>query len=366
MSVILTDNCLENIIGLSRTECNCFTVPVNESDSELYLDEVEGLNLVQIDSAADCTAGSLWDLMRKAREEAIKSYKTDLAAKLVTLYKPKRKNFNGVIGRDDRQSNESISNIAGVQILCAPVKNVVLVIKRLGLLFSQTGTVDISIYSNISTTPEVVYNGLNTEANQVKWNTVQPVTLPLYTTEKEYIIYYIVYTNPGFSPKSNHLRCCSVNLQFSCSSPQFNISQNDARYLWNQWANVSGVNGADIDTVKESDGFVDKGYGLLIDAEIKCNLKELSCNDTDYNNSEIALTMAYAVRYRAAQFLAEYILSSGNINRFTMLDRERIYGKRNDYSREYLSRLQFIAENMNWQDTGCLDCIERMKKSSLL
>lgn len=372
MSVELRTDCLDDVIGLSRSECECFDVPTNESDSGLFLDEIEGLDLVAIASAADCNKGSLWDLMRMSREQSILAFKADLGSQLAMTYKALRKNFKGNIGRDESNNTETISNFAGLRMLFAPVKNGVFIIKRIGLYFNTTGTVDLQLFNNIDAAALQTFSGLNTEANRVKWNNLAtPVSLPIYSTEKDYLEYFVLYGNPGFAPKNNKIKCGCGNqvarISFSCNSPVFDQTLTDERFTWNHWANITGVTGTTTDAIIAANaGFNDRAYGILIDGEIKCNMKDIACNDLDFDNSEVALVMAHALRYRAGQLLVDNILASGNINRYTMLDRERLYGQRSRYAKEYTSRIEWLKENMDWQGTGCLTCEPVMTKRSLL
>lgn len=371
MSVILRDDCLDDVIGLSRTECECFDVPTNISQSGLYLDEIEGLDLVSINSAADCVQGDIWDLMRKSREQAILAFKTDFAAKLTQTYKASRQKFDGNIGMTkDITGTETISDVNGLRILFAPIRNGVFIVKRIGLLFATTGTVDVALYNNVDDAALDTFTGLLTEANKLKWNDVTPFSLPMFDKTPDYLQYFFLYDNPGFLPRNNKLKCgCGESIKaitFSCGNPHFDLKLNDARFTWNQWANITGVKGASVDAIRDANSpFIDRAYGLVIDGEMKCNMKDITCNDLDFDNSEIALALAYAIRYRAGQFLADNILASSNINRYTMLDRERLYGKKNSFAKEYGIRIDFLAENIDWSNTGCLSCNPRMVKRSM-
>ncbi len=367
----VTTDCLANIIGLSRNTCECFDVPVNTSDSGIYLDEVEGLNLLQVNAGADCGNGSLWDLMLKARTDAIGQYKADLSARLIQAYKPSRNAFKGQIGRSDSKDSVTPDSIAGLQILCSPVKNGAIIINRIGLMFASTGTITVSIYNNISDEPVVEFENLSTVAGKLTWANIDKTTLPMHTTEADYLTYYMVYTYTGNKPKDNKLQCVTCSgkqvVGYSCNNPSFDYKHTDARYEWYRWLNITGVTGADIDTLKAATpGFKNLTYGLVLDAEVKCNMPDIACNDTDYTNSGVALAMAYTVRFRAAEFLCNAILSSGQLNRYTMLEREALYGKRNQYRKEYSDRLDWIVENMNITETGCLQCNPKVTKGSLL
>ena len=76
--------CLDNVIGLSSTNCNCWddTKPVdfatlNASSSGLYVAESDAIPLRWANSAADCENGGLWDLLIKSREKAIRGFVAD-------------------------------------------------------------------------------------------------------------------------------------------------------------------------------------------------------------------------------------------------------------------------------------------------
>lgn len=61
--------CLDTVIGLSRTVCNCYEdqpADYDVSDSGLYIDELEGLNLQIAGGAADCEQGGVFDLLQKS------------------------------------------------------------------------------------------------------------------------------------------------------------------------------------------------------------------------------------------------------------------------------------------------------------
>ena len=365
-------DCLENIIGLSRTDCECFEVPSNTSDSGIYIDETEGLNLVQSNGAADCGNGSIWDMLQKAKVAAIGSYRTDISARLLQLYKPSRVPFKGIIGRTEKKVGDLTPKaLAGLQVLCAPVKNGAIILKRIGLFFDTTTTMDVTIYNNISSDPVATFTGLNSVANKVSWNEIQQTTLPMYTTEADYLIYYVVYEYATAKPIKNELQCigCSGKLliNYLQSNPNFSLKSNDSRYTWYNWVNVTGVTKDTVDEMREGNPpFTNLAYGLLLDGEIKCNANDISCNDTDYTNSPLALAMAYAIRYRAAELLCTAIINSTQLNRYTMLDREQLYGKRNQYRKEYSDRLDWIAENIDWANTGCLTCNRLMVMGSTL
>lgn len=374
MSIAIKIDCFDNVIGLTRTECDCMTVDANTSESGLWLDELEGLNLKVIDASADCAKGSLMDMMKVAREQAILSFKSDYAANIAKNWKYCRTAFRGQIGKDKATANYAIGNYAGQRYIFSAVKNGYWKIKRISVFFNTTGTVDIEIYNNVDEAAIYTYSNVPTEANKVKWFTLPtPIYLPLYSEQADYLQYFILYANPGFNPKDNIFRCCSTVLDFNCMAPVIDNKENDARYQFKKWGNVTGVSGTGVDAIRDANtGFSDHAMGLIIDSDMSCDAQSIACNDADFDHNAIAKVMAYAVWYRAGVFLINSILSSTNINRFTMLDREPLYGKRANYAKEYDNRLVWLTNpdidevKTFLLQTGCLECIRRMKMGSLL
>lgn len=220
MSVTVNNNCLEGVIGLSRTECECYDVPANDSLSGLYLDELDGLNLSAIKAGANCEDGSIWDMMSKALESAIFDLSADLEAEVRKHFKVNKEPWQGIIGRDSIRATEAISNYAGVKILCAPVKSGVLRIKRIGTMFAGVGNLTLNVYNNIQDAAVATLSVPTLNSDRVQWYTLPtPLELPMYDAQKEYVQYYFVYDNPGYNPKNNNFKCCTFNPSYNCHSP---------------------------------------------------------------------------------------------------------------------------------------------------
>ncbi len=136
--------CLDNIIKLSRTECDCFgnnkPETYNEGLSEVYLDELEGLSLENISAAENCEEGGLWDMMARARENAIYQFNADLLACVEGNYKNKRSNFSGLIGDTAFNATSSISqDTAGLRIRPYEIVGGDMTLKSLRLMCNATG-----------------------------------------------------------------------------------------------------------------------------------------------------------------------------------------------------------------------------------
>ena len=357
MSVTVNNNCLEGVIGLSRTECECYDVPANESLSGLYLDELDGLNLSAIKAGANCEDGSIWDMMSKALESAIFDLSADLEAEVRKNFKVTKEPWQGIIGRDSIRATEVISNYAGVKILCAPVKSGVLRIKRIGTMFSGVGNLTLSVYNNIQDAAVATLSVPTLNSDRVQWYTLPtPLELPMYDAQKEYVQYYFVYDNPGYNPKNNNFKCCSFNPSYNCHSPAFS-NVNDARYRWYAYVNASGINGSTINAVTaDTTSMTDKAYGLLLDAELKCNIGNALCYDTDYQYSGIGKTISKMLQYRAGQHLVERIKATNKPSMYIMTASDQLVMLRNSYRKEYENRLGWLATQQIIADTGCVVC----------
>ena len=80
-------DCLNNIIGLSDTDCNCWdsSKPVdfdtlNESLSGLYVSQPNTIPIRWTNGAADCENGGVWDLLIQARKDAVRDLVADFLA----------------------------------------------------------------------------------------------------------------------------------------------------------------------------------------------------------------------------------------------------------------------------------------------
>lgn len=377
MSIQIRTDCLDTVFGLTRAECECFEsdIAAEESESGLYLDELEGLDLKVIQAATDCADNNLLTLMQKAREQAIIGFKTDWPVTIANYWQQLKPVFDGQIGQTKFTTNQlGVNNYAGHRYVMAPVKNGVFTIKRLGLTFETTGTVNVLIYNNVSDTPLFTLLNVPTEAGKTKWYTpAVDISLPMYSQDCEYLEYYILYANPGFAPKATGFKCCSTSISFNCVNPAFGNPNADQRYDFLKWSNVTGVTGASVSDIKNgSNVYNNHAMGLALDASMRCNVRSIACNDLDYVNGTIGMVIAHTIRFRAGVYLCNAILSSNNINRYTMLDREALYGKRNHYTKEYNNRLEWLS-NPDVSDvrqfltnTGCYMCSSRMKVISIL
>jgi len=357
-------HCLDNIIGLSRTACDCFDPKSFQSDvstSGRYLDETEGLSLNVVDMAADCEQGNVWDMLDKARSNAILSFKTDMMAKLLMEYKHKRKPWSGLMGGTDFKNTLDINgDYAGIQIYTQNIIGGIMSVKRIGLVFDSTVDFTIYVYDNLS--DDVVDQfDVHANVNRLTWyDLASPLNLDMNNYGNESPRYWLLYAKQAFKPKDVKGSCgCGGGhyaYYFNANAPTFRAFPPYEKYRWSEFVMLTGTSGSTLSD-RENWGNTQYLQGLVLDVDFKCKIQDLLCKETiDFDTNENAATMAAAIQYRAAASLIDSILASGNINRYTMTDRERLMGKKNTYITEYNKRLDFITQNINLGANDCLEC----------
>lgn len=342
------EDCLTNLFKLSRTTCECFDTDkptdYNEGQFDIYLDELEGFDINMMAAVSDCSSGSLWEILAWARDEAAKQFKADLLACINQNYVSRRPIYSGLIGQIGFTGNLSLSGTkAGLKYSFPQIKGGKMTVKRIATAFTTTGTVDVDVYDNAmnQTTPLASYT-LNTTANTVEFSTLAtPLELPMHSNLIHHLEYYFVYTMGGKVAK---------NVQADCGC-------GGTPPPWKVWMSVSAINGSDTNYAQWSSV---KKYanGLLLDVDLRCQATDLICSDErplDIDNSGYDMQVVYANRWLAGALAFQKILDSPDCNRYTMMDRERIYGMRNHARKMYNDFIVYLCDNKEVA-TGCLQC----------
>ena len=180
-----------------------------------------------------------------------------------------------------------------------------------------------------------------------------------------------MYSPAGtIKPKEHKINCgCGslgrVNLWDNVSPVFRNLTPPVSRYNWLDWMIIGGTKG-NILTERINSGWAVDNYinGMLLDVEFICNVNDILCRDgvgLDYANDPNAMVCAYSVLYKTGVKLCERILRTNNINKYTLLDREKLYGKRDKYEKEYRDRLSYLSEQLTTPEqinlySDCLIC----------
>jgi hypothetical protein len=380
MSIII-DPCYGNIIGLSRTECSCDTVPdwASESDSGLWMDELEGMNLKLAEAAADCQRGNVWELMETSRYEGVEAFKTDLLSCIRSEAKIKRSPFNGIIG-DARKANKWVNltyAFHGFRFNFDDIQGGYAKAKRIGVFFNVSDTFDITVYNNIDDTPITTIE-VTTVANTLTWIDISPVID--FDINNPYggggMDYYFIYEpSSGMKARNTIVSCGCGGFQptWNMGLPQYRTHGNKGNYGWASYAMAVGVKGNDLSN-RSNWATSNETQGILLDMQFGCDTSKTICNgELDYVNNPFALSMAWAIRYKADAVLISKILTTGNINRYSLLDGETLVNMMNRFNAEYNDRVfRYLCpqiakpENVNTY-SDCFTCNDpnAMVKSGL-
>lgn len=350
-------DCFQNIIGLSRTECDCFPdVDSTTSQSGLYIDEF--VPLTRLSSLLNCAIGDdLWEMLDRLRDRAITAFMADANAMMLQYYKQRRQPFIGAIGRAKRKnvvSGMTIGRRYGLRMYCANIVGGECTVSKIGGIFDSTGTLTIDIYNNLNDLIDTVV--IDIEAGKHKLTDVD-ITLPMHSKYIENLEYFFVYTYSGINPYDNDIKCdCgSFKPYYNTNYPKFGM-RSEVAYEWNKYAMVGGYSGGD-DFMNATTTAPNRLYGLTLDVSFKCNTSEVLCKDyLDFDTNPLANAMAYAVLYKSCELAHHQFLNSTNINRELLTNTDQDTETMKMYATKYSEILVYIVQNINHKVNDCFDC----------
>lgn len=353
--------CYNNIIGITQMDCPCNEenrpADYNESKSGLFLTSLTPLN--QLTGFDDCSQGNIWEIAQEAIKNATRMFIADTNALLMGNNTLKRQPFRGGIGEIAAKNITNISeNYAGLRIRSANIRGGVLVINGVGALFCATGTVTIWVYNSLNEL--VATEIINTVAGS-HTNTPVNIELPLSHNYTQNIEYFIIYkVDPNNAAKENKLNCGCGRFKpvFCCNSPYFIGGNESGGNGWSNWVMVGGHKTDSLIQFGEAATKTNNNFnGLTLDVAIKCKVSEVFCNEAlDFECNPLALSMAYAIYYKAAELLANKLLLSVNLNRFTMVNTEMLAEARAEWTGKYNEYVSYLSENANLSTNDCFEC----------
>lgn len=357
-------DCLKHIVGISQTTCDCWdtnkSADYNESDTGLFITDLDTLGTV--DGLVNCENGNVWDILEQSREEAIKFFIADANGLLLKNYKLKRQPYTGKIGETTNKNIKSLTNtFGGVMAYCADVLSGTVTINAIGTLFSQNGTVDVTIADNLGN----IYGTytLNTTANNYCNNSIIPLELELHSEDIGHILYYFYYTyNVNNKPLRNqlHCNCGAFKPIWNTTKPYFNDSSIEPRYNWAKYMMIGGFETSDLSHLSDPDkaiyGSSDLN-GLTLDVSLKCKTSEVFCKDSiNYETNPLANAMGFAVKFKASHIILNKLLTTQNLNRDILINREAWLDMTKKFDVEYNKYLGWVVENIYIKTNDCFEC----------
>ena len=346
--------CLKQYVGVTKSDCDCIISGLTTEEIELlrvstsgmYLDDIpDALNfkvLKGIDACKDFYQKSI-----EARDTAINEFTADLIVAISNIFKKGARNYKGFLSKSHfTQSLNNVRQFQGIRMVGVERTDATVKITRMKIAGNLAGNMVLTIARTLQGENdwEILHElPFTTIANN--FSIIAPpeggLELPFGKNlfPYEYRFYYDRSTIPGFLPKDNNLGC-------GCKGSDMD--------LLDSYVDTSGISFVDQNSLQNytSDNYA---HGLAIDVEITCKTEVLICREVE-NTEEIALASKFAIAYKANQNLIERVLGSPEINRFTMMDRPHLYGKRNHFEKEYKDRILFIAGRVDISRSDCFNC----------
>jgi hypothetical protein len=350
--------CFDNIIGISETTCTCLTAKLGTatigsvpwykvSKSGLFLDRLPGIiGITGVDANTPCDA-ELASFYQTAVKDAIKLMHDDLVTGLLKKFRQVKLAYSGKACSTDYAVTEVLSSsYAGVMVRTAAMKGGSLVLNTIYAMFDSTvASHTIKVYRALANSKNFEHIEdliIGTQANALKPNLLaSPKSFPLC---EEGYDYYFIYDTTGINPKNNTISC-------GCGSGEAQL---------NEYARFYGITGNDLTQVTS---FGQDGYakGLAFDLSVGCDTSRVAC-DLFQRYQDFTIVMSHAVRFKAGEIVHELILNSDDINRFTMMNREYLWGKRNHFRSEYNDRIEWMIETADLNNYDCFTCNNNTKK----
>lgn len=356
-------SCYEDIIGLSRIECECFDENVgwDYSISGLYVDEAEGMNLRVIDAQKDCeNDNNLWLIMNTARQNAIRQFLSDSQMRLMQKYQLARPLFNGSVGRHVYKRSLALTqNYAGLRMATANVVGGYMKITNINTFFSAAGAIAMTVYNNLNEVVATV--NLNT-ANGKQANTVN-ILLPMWNKNTDCLEYYFTYAvDPANQPKDNdlHCNCGGVKYSFNILNPYYKSTSNKLAG-WSKWGMFGAFQTNTLDFFDMPTTTSNYMNGLSFDVQFYCELKRQYCFDDPNPNDETFISVAFALQHLTAHRLIIDILASPVLNRYTVMQGETLNNLAAYHKGKYDNLLEWLVKNVPMENTDCLMCRDNIK-----
>lgn len=341
--------CLNNIIGLMISDCECVTNGLTQeeikelttSKSGLFIDQdLNGvINLKAMNSKGHCA--NMVDYFKRARTSAINTYTADITASIATNNKETTL-YKGLLGKPSFVGSLDVyETIQFFKIAPHTNSDAVVRVNQIKVGLDKTASIEVSVLriAEGDNVAEVVktYN-VNAKGSQIT-NIETDIVLDLTIKGKKQD-YFITYERPqGVYPLDLKADCgCGGNTDYE------------------QHFSISGGETSDLLQLSNAKTTI-YSHGILLDVSMGCEVGKLVCREYSDRNA-ISVTTAWAILYKTGANILDAILMSNAIDRYTTMNREALYGKRNHFNAEYNKRIEYISQTINVSSSDCFICSE--------
>lgn len=342
--------CLTGIVGLSENECPC-TIDdrpegANESSSGYFLDDMkDSVPLHFPKNAADCHNNNVWDLLTKARKEGINEFFGIFSKALYEFNEVTGPSWTGSIG--DQKDNAFLQAASPyVALRLTPIstsKNQSFQLEKVHLYLMNDEVKELTLYKNgdlINTFEITLTNGKGEHVFTT------PLQLPLYDTygdKYEYELRYHIGTNRA------------RNYKLNCACPGMGTVR-----PWEKHIYAEAIEGLTEDTLGKSP-FGAYTFGLRLFGTLQCMSEDWMCNIHQYKHLPFFNVFSKCLQLVCINKLLGAITNSNAINRYTMMDKERIYGRIQRNEKKLNNDMIHLALSMPAGLNNCIKCKDKQK-----
>lgn len=346
----IIQDCLENVIGLTRNECPCFDegkpVDADTSLSGYYMDDYEyGIPIVFADASVDCGENGIWQVLERARADGINQFVTDFGLELYSRVKGKRVKFSGWIGKDTFSGTRTfdISGEHGLRFEYQGPPGLIYNIKTVQLLADSINTGTFRIIHIEDAT------GIDTEIFSVTDPSGSTIAVDVQVALSAGDELYFLYEDGLLDGvKNNKIECKTCG----------------GRPKWAPYFTVTGIDGVGID-YNWNAASSHYANGVRVNGELNCGIEWL-CNDWDWENDPWARWLGYLILMYSTRKVIGKVLHSGQVNAYTLLGRDELIEKRDQLSRAIGGNLPLVADAIPSNASACYVCTRRVEKSAIL
>lgn len=380
-------DCLNNIIGLSPSDCNCWDASkpidfndLNESSSGLYVSQADTIPLRWTNSAADCENGGLWDLLITARNSAVRDLLSDYLASTQEVKSERFLPFTAIGDNYYKQAEQvkPTATHAAVWIEPYELRGAKIKVESVDIAFwdgiAGSTDVDIEVYSSLDFTNPIDTATATVTGNKqyftATFSTPIEIDLGSIRSDLNERIYFVYSIPVGARPVKNQT-------EKGCQCSQQTKVRNNP-YL--QVLCLGGVQSDSVANLETPITGTSTMQGLVINASLECDYYSWLCDlaqtpnvVTSVNGSgqrlRLGMVLADGLQAKSVVNLIQSIITSSRINHFTMvLGVEELYRMQNHFKKIYQMAIRNLVYYMPSDVSDCLICAndKRMTKGQIL
>lgn len=347
-------SCFDNVVGYTQKDCTCNDTgrpeDYNTSHSGYYLEDGEyGVNLLI--PTTICGTNNIWELLDITREQGINDFLSHFALEISKLENRVLNNKAIQIGGRSYSGYKSSSAYRGIYLVPEVYRGLVLVIDSITVRLDSAVSATLTIESE--GTDQTPIN-ITTEAKKnSEFLTSGPIRIDLSKNGNplDLRIYYTTDTEAK-----------AINGQLYCGSC------NKGKVNWKGVFAGAGIQ-ADLEADLEEASPRNDAYGLTINARLECDGLSWLCDvdETYWSKNSYGRLIAKAIQlYWSLKTISE-ILNANDINYYTTVSRETLYGKRNKIKKTLDELVPVIAVELPSTLNHCYHCLDKwgFNKSSL-